>query len=172
MFSPAGGVERAADAASQAEVLVQFTEHGAALYRFCRFTLRRDADAEDVVQETFLKLVAHLHRGGDRANLRAWLFAVAANGCRDRLRWRSRWRPWSDRSHDRGVEPDDEAPDRAAAVAALDRLGPRDRLLLALRGQGLSYREIATASGIREQSVGKLLSRAVDRWKHACRGTS
>jgi DNA-directed RNA polymerase specialized sigma24 family protein len=43
-------------------------------------------------------------------------------------------------------------------------LPPRDRLLLLLRAQGLSYRDIAAAAGIRPTSVGRLLARAVDRW--------
>jgi len=44
------------------------------------------------------------------------------------------------------------------------RLPERDRLLLLLRAQGLSYREIADAARIRPASVGRLLARAVDRW--------
>ena len=42
-------------------------------------------------------------------------------------------------------------------------LAPRDRLLVALRAQGLSYQEIAGATGIRSASVGRLLARAIDR---------
>jgi DNA-directed RNA polymerase specialized sigma24 family protein len=49
----------------------------------------------------------------------------------------------------------------------LQSLGQRDRLLLALKAQGLSYAEIAHAAGIRQVSVGRLLARAVDRWKRA-----
>jgi len=46
----------------------------------------------------------------------------------------------------------------------MQRLPPRDRLLLALRGSGLSYRDIAAAARIRPSSVGRLLARAIDRW--------
>jgi DNA-directed RNA polymerase specialized sigma24 family protein len=46
-------------------------------------------------------------------------------------------------------------------------LEPRDRLLLALRAQGLSYREIASAAKLKPESVGRLLARAVDRWSAA-----
>lgn len=150
----------------RAVVLALFAEHGTGLYRFCRMACGAD-DAEDVVQESFLKLVVHLERGGDRSNLRAWLFAVAANGCRDRLRARRRWVPWTAEADRRIVDPEQDAPDHRAVAVALRTLGTRDRLLLGLRAQGLSYREIALASGVREQSVGKLLSRAIDRWKQA-----
>ena len=149
----------------QSEVLRLFGQHGAALYRFARATLRDASEAEDVVQETFLKLLQHLRGGGDRSNLRSWLFTVAANACRTRVRWRLRWIPWEPESDRRSVEPADEEPDRRKARLALRALPARDRLLLALRAQGLSYREIAEAAVIQEQSVGRLLARAVDRWK-------
>ena len=147
-----------------AEALRLFEEHGASLHRFCRATLARADEAEDVVQETFLKLLHHLENDRDRSNLRAWLFTVAANACRDRLRWRLRWLPWREELDTRIVEIVDDGPEKAAR-AALRALRPRDRLLLSLRAQGLSYREIASAAGIREASVGRLLARAIQRWK-------
>jgi len=157
----------------QAETLRLFQEHGPGLIRFCRGVLRHAGDAEDVVQETFLKLLDHLQHGGDRRNLKSWLFTVAANACRDRTRWRLRWLPWNAERDDRAVEPiDDEVrlkPDTTAvARRAFRALAPRDRLLLSLRAQGLSYKDIAVASGIREQSVGRLLARALDRWRKQC----
>lgn len=155
----------------QEETLRLFHEHGTPLFRFCRSVLRHDSDAEDVVQEAFLKLLHHLQHGGDRRNLKSWLFTVAANACRDRTRWRLRWLPWEAKRDDRPVDPAGETPDATdvgRARKAFRSLAPRDRLLLALRVQGLSYRDMAIASGIREQSVGRLLARALDRWrKHA-----
>jgi RNA polymerase sigma factor (sigma-70 family) len=157
----------------QAETLRLFQEHGTALYRFCRSVLRHTGDAEDVVQETFLKLLHHLQHDGDARNLKSWLFSVAANGCRDRTRWRLRWLPWTAERDDRTVDPievrltpDTTEADRARK--AFRALAPRDRLLLSLRAQGFSYKDIAAASGIRAQSVGRLLARAMDRWRKQC----
>ena len=160
----------------QDEVLRWFAEEGTSLYRFSRSLVRTREEAEDVVQETFLKLLRHLQHDGDRRNLRAWLFTVAANGCRDRIRGRWRWVPWTAESDARTVTPaearrDPEErrqavpADRAPAKRALAVLGHRDRLLLMLRGQGLSYADIGRAAGIRPVSVGRLLARAVERWK-------
>ncbi len=153
----------------QAETLRLFEEHGAALFRFCRSILRHTGDSEDVVQETFLKLLHHLQHGGDRRNLKSWLFTVAANACRDRTRWRLRWLPWTAERDDRAVEPEVRLkPDTELARTAFRALAHRDRLLLSLRAQGLSYKDIAVASGIRERSVGRLLARALDRWRKKC----
>ena len=141
-----------------------FDEHATGLYRFT-LTMLRDMDAaQDVVQETFLKLIAHIDRGGALPNARGWLFTVAAHGCRDRQRGLSRWLSWI---AERDVRPAREAPDAQdgadAVRAAIRTLPSRDRLLIALRAQGLSYREIADAARIRPASVGQLLARALDR---------
>jgi RNA polymerase sigma-70 factor (ECF subfamily) len=154
---------------AQAEVMRLFQEHGRSLFRFCRSTLKQTGDAEDAVQETFLKLLRHLQGDGDRRNLKSWLFTVAANACRDRMRRRLRWRPWTEESDDRTVDPFEPASDEIGrARKAFRALAPRDRLLLSLRAQGLSYKDMAVASGIREQSIGRLLARALDRWRKQC----
>jgi len=160
------------DAAREA-VLELFREHGAAIYRFASTLVRQRDDAEDVVQETFLKLLRHLQSGGSHVNLRGWLFTVAANASRDRLRRRLRWLPWTS-EREPAVDPRplaDEDGRMDTARRALAGLGARDRLLLTLRAQGLSYREIANASGIRPASVGRLLARALERWERECRRT-
>jgi RNA polymerase sigma-70 factor (ECF subfamily) len=154
-------------------VLAMFEEHGAAVYRFALVLLRHREDAEDVVQETFLKLLDHVRAGGADTNVRGWLFTVAANGCRDRMRRRARWIPWTP-ANETAVEPpalEDEEGRVKAARQALSQLSGRDRLLVALRAQGLSYREIAAAARVRPVSVGRLLARALERWERAYTST-
>ena len=165
----AGGMIDRAEPRQQ--VLRLFAENGPALYRFMLVLVRHHQDAEDVVQEAFLKLLRHLESGGAESNLRGWLFTVAANAGRDRLRSRRRWLPWGP-DHDPPVDPpavEDEDGRLAAARDAMRRLGERDRLLLGLRSQGLSYREIAAAARLNPASVGRLLARALKRWEMASR---
>jgi len=161
-------VETHSDPSHAAQEL--FRQHGAAVYRFALSLLRHHQDAEDVVQETFLKLLRHLASGERTENVHGWLFTVAANALRDRQRRRWRWVPWAE-DHEGTVEAPrlhDEDGRVTMLRDALQQLSPRDRLLLALRAQGLSYRDIATAAGIRASSVGCLLARAVDRCERAC----
>lgn len=146
-----------------------FETHGPAIYRFVVVLVRHHQDAEDVVQETFLKLLRHLDADGDTSNLRGWLFTVAAHAARDRQRGRARWTAWLP-VHDAAVPPPvlpDEDGRLKIARDTLRRLPERDRLLLALRAQGLSYRDIAAAAHLKPASVGRLLTRAVDRWETA-----
>jgi len=146
-----------------------FSQHGQAVYRFALVLVRHRQDAEDVLQETFMKLLQHLQAGGNADNLRGWLFTVAAHAARDRQRRRLRWLPWTasaEPSVDPPVLPDEDGRYRALRDS-LRGLSERDRLLLALRAQGLSYREIAIAAGIKDSSVGQSLARATGRWSRA-----
>lgn len=146
-----------------------FHEWGPGVYRFALGLVRHPQEAEDVLQETFLKLMRHLDAEEEEDNLRGWVFTVAANACRDRIRRRARWLPWTaetDLRVEPEARPDDDGRERAAR-AALERLSTRDRLLVTLRAQGLSYRDIAAATSLQPTSVGRLLARALDRWERA-----
>lgn len=159
-----------APAGHEQTFLELFQRHGDSLHRFCRSALHRREDAEDVVQETFLKLLKHLQSGGEQTNLRSWLFTVAANGCRDRHRSWRRWLPWEPSYVGLAAAADAQLEARLredAVTRAFARLSPRDRLLLALRAEGLSYKAMAGAVRVRPASVGQLLARALHRWQRA-----
>jgi RNA polymerase sigma-70 factor (ECF subfamily) len=167
-------VDTSAGCSDADEVLLLFRAHGDALYRLARVMVREASEAEDVVQDAFVRLLAHLSANGDRSNIKSWLFTVTANLCRDRLRRRLRWLPWVP-AYDRllQAQPELDARDpQDVFVAAMRGLAPRDRLLLMLKAQGLSYRAISAAAGVREASVGRLLARALARWQKAREATS
>jgi len=50
--------------------------------------LREEAEAMDLVQDTFLKAYTRLELFRPESNFRAWVFRIAVNGCLDRLRRR------------------------------------------------------------------------------------
>jgi RNA polymerase sigma factor (sigma-70 family) len=154
------------EAAPSAEGIVTglFDRHAAGLYRLAFAMLREPDLAQDVVQDTFVRLITHVEAGRPLPNPRGWLYTVAAHGCRDRQRGLRRWLPWIP-ALDRRPAPEatDDIDGRAAVLRAIRALTPRDRLLVALRAQGLSYQDIAQAAGIRPASVGRLLARALDR---------
>ena len=103
-----------------------------------------------------------MHRGA-LPNARGWLYTVAAHACRDRQRRIGRWLPWmAERDTRRAADSPDLRDGPLAVLDAIRSLTPRDRLLIALRSQVLSYQEIGEAAGIRYTSVGTLLARALD----------
>lgn len=141
-----------------------FDEHANGLFRLAFAMLHDVSAAQDVVQDSFLKLIAHIDGGGGLTNARGWLYTVAAHGCRDRQRGLARWLPWiAERDRRQAGDAPDLRDAADAVLRAIRSLPTRDRLLIALRAQGLSYREIGEATGIRPTSVGQLLARALDR---------
>ena len=134
-----------------------------------RFTGDADA-AADIVQDSFLRLLEH---DLPRDEVRPWIFVVATNLARDRIRKRERRRrllvanPEPGRTADTPQE-DLERQERIASVRrALNRLSERDRQMLLMREEGFRYKEIAAAVGVRSTSVGALVARALKRFSAA-----
>ncbi len=141
-----------------------FHAHADGVFRLAMLMLGRAPAAEDVVQEAFLRLLRHAAAGRPLPNARGWLYTVAAHLCRDEQRRARRWLPWLP---GRDVRQSSDRADTADALEpmalAMRKLSPRDRLLVALRAEGSSYAEIASAAGLRPASVGRLVSRALER---------
>ncbi len=131
-------------------------------------------DAEDAMQETFIKAIKNLHRFRGDSNLATWLYRVATNTCRDIQRKR-RWK-WFSLDTNEGQHMLEEntdshpAPDRdlanseakAALHKAMQKLSINERQVFVLRQfQELSVRDTAEVLGIAEGSVKTLLFRAM-----------
>ena len=70
-------------------------QYGDMLYRLCLIILRSESDAEDAVQDTFIRLFRRAPEFESSEHRKAWLIRVATNRCRDMLRFRAR-HPLSD----------------------------------------------------------------------------
>lgn len=64
--------------------------YGDVLYRICFTMLKRRSDAEDAVQDTFIRYMQSVRQFESEQHRRAWLITVAGNRCRDMLRFRFR----------------------------------------------------------------------------------
>lgn len=65
--------------------------YGNSLYRLCYVMLNNEKDAEDAVQDTFIKYIEKSPSFADSEHEKAWLITVAQNRCRDMLRQRKRY---------------------------------------------------------------------------------
>src|SRR5712691_4695651 len=63
-----------------------FERYAPALLRFTDRMLSDRSAAEEVTQEVFVKVISRAHQYDGRAGVASWLFAIAANACRDRRR--------------------------------------------------------------------------------------
>src|ERR1700722_5714810 len=75
---------------SRTELEVSFAEHRRALEGFCYRMLASPFDAEDAVQEVFIRAWRGHPRFEGRASLCSWLYKIATNVCLDMLAGRNR----------------------------------------------------------------------------------
>jgi len=143
------------------------------LLRYCTRILRDADGAQDVVQDTFLRL---FRTWKDELRpcplMSSWLYRVAHNCAVDRIRWRSR----RDLIHTRHAaeQPDSLAPDCGAsshvsddaqqAVRALHALSLREQQLVILKVfEEKSYKEIGEITGLTVTNVGYILHFAMKK---------
>jgi RNA polymerase sigma-70 factor (ECF subfamily) len=137
-----------------------YDKYSSAVYRAAFAYCRNAADAEDIVQETFIKRFrTDIDFPDDKAE-KAWLMKVAANKCRDMLR-SARYR------HFYSSVPLDEAelvyetPEESAVYHAVMELPPKYRLVIHLYYyEGYSVAETAKITGRSETAVQTQLYRA------------
>lgn len=64
--------------------------HGERLFHYLVRQLRNEGDAEDLAQETFVRVYQNRARFDQKAKFTAWLYTIATNLVRDRFRWQAR----------------------------------------------------------------------------------
>lgn len=136
------------------------------LYRAALAILGDPQEAEDVVQDTFLRLWEKAPIFESPAHERAWLLKVAVNGCKSRLRapWRRRTAPLLDSYP--AADPEEQA-----LMEVIQSLPPKDRTVLHLYYyEGYQTAEIAAMTGWREGTVRSRLARARDRLRELLKG--
>ena len=145
--------------------------HSRAIFRVAWRMTGNEHDADDVVQETFLRAYRQIDNFEERANFSTWLHRIAINCSLDLLRARGR--------HEKqyGGDPDSvdlrsEAPepDRLAlsgelqqhVAAAMQRLSDNERTAFVLRHfEGMPVEEIGRTLGIQVNAAKHTIFRAV-----------
>ena len=163
--------ERARDGdVSAFEELV--TRYQGIAFRVAWLVVRNRGDAEDAVQDAFVKAYAAMPRFRPDAPFRPWILRIVANEARNRGRSSRRreglaLRVAAAEAVDVAPSPEGAALDRAdaeALVAALDRIPERDRIVVAYRFLfEMNEAETAEALGVRPGTVKSRLSRALVR---------
>jgi RNA polymerase sigma-70 factor (ECF subfamily) len=157
--------------------------HLSAAYNLARYLTRNASDADDVVQEAFLRALKYFggFRGGEAAEGRAWLLSIVRNTA---YTWQRRRRvdvaaiEFDEALHSEATA--DEHPHaalertsaRETLAETLGRLPPAFREILVLRElEGLSYKEISEVVGVPVGTIMSRLSRARKRLQEALIGS-
>jgi RNA polymerase sigma-70 factor, ECF subfamily len=154
-------------------VMELYDAYSPQLYKYIRGLGIARAEAEDTVQEVFLRLATHLIDGGDCRNLRAWVFQVAHNLSMDVHREVRRDQTAAGDLGGMVAERSDPDSDPEAIYlqketmqrvgAALTELTPKQRDGVLMRAQGLRYLEIASVLKVSESRAIYLVKRALMR---------
>jgi len=178
------------DAAVVAQVLagdsgafrVLVERHSRPVFRLAFRLTGNQQDAEDVVQETFLRAFGRLNRFEARAGFGTWLHRIAVNCAMDVLRKRPRAHllaSLDDQASAGAADTPDEGaigPERRAESAeirrslnqALDVLTPAERAAFVLRHfEGRSLEEIGRELGLRTSATKHSIFRAVQKMRRA-----
>lgn len=145
-----------------------FTLHHRTVFRAARSVVSDAALAEDVTQETFLRLYKNLDSITDEEMLRPWLIRVAINVAKNTIRTNIRANTRDEnyvkdtgKSAVASVEVDYEEYSSVNEIhKALNKVKEPLRSCLILKQQGLSYREIATSLELNKSSIGTYVARA------------
>jgi RNA polymerase sigma-70 factor (ECF subfamily) len=153
--------------------------HLDAAYNLARWLMRNEQDAQDAVQEAYLRAFRFFQsfRGGDG---RAWLMKIVRNSC---YTWLQINRPLQDAAEfdENLFPPAAHVPNPEEVVlqndsglrlrTAIEELPPNFREVLILRElEGMSYKEIAHITGMPSGTVMSTLSRARHRLRQALTG--
>lgn len=145
-------------------------QYASSLYRVAYSVLRNQADAEDAVQEAFVRVLRHRDSLGEVRDHRVWLIRIVWNIVLDRKR-RAKTRPETDDVSElarvlpsTGLSAEEiaaAAQHHAHVLGCVDRLPAKERQVLVLSAfEELNSVEIAGVLGITESSVRSRLFRA------------
>lgn len=132
------------------------------VYRTALHALGSPQDADDAVQEVFLRLFRYKEPFAGEEHLRRWLLRVTVNCCRDMLKspWRKRRVSWEEAPE----IPVFDRPEQAALYQEVMALPEKYRTALYLfYYEELSVREIGALLGVGESTVTTRLARARQR---------
>jgi RNA polymerase sigma-70 factor, ECF subfamily len=146
-----------------------YDRHFSGIYRYCYRRTRHQADAEDLTEQVFLKMVDSIERYRPRGlAFSSWLYRIAHNLLVDRYRRSGRdAMALSDELPDRGPHADPAAllqhsEDRRRLLHAIQRLTPEQQQVITMRFiDGLEIEEIARLTGRRSGAIHSMQHRAL-----------
>lgn len=192
---PAGLTGREADAVAASAVKAAQAEgrHAEARERYAELVgrhqrrasriafhyMRDAAEADEAVQDAFVKAYSHLASFREELPFEVWFTRILINGCLDRIKARTRRERWiapmpegpggerdfAERTPGRGPSPEDQllARERRKELAeALAKLPERQRSVFMLSHyEGCTSREVSALTGLNESTVRVHLFRAI-----------
>jgi len=134
------------------------------LFRVAMKMVGNSDSARDIVHDVFVQFYNRETEGHLILYPSSWLYRVVINKCMDFHKHAAKFQTIMLSDHESADDTDDLKEHRITMVqAALSSLNPHERALMVLYSEGMSYKEIAESTGMRFSSVGKTLSRTLEK---------
>lgn len=152
------------------EFTIRFMSLGDSLYRVAWYMLESESDAQDAVQDLFVKLWKNKENLDGINNPKAYCIMLLKNQCIDRIR-QARHRQAAELDESIASECDISADinrreELDRVLKAVERLPDRERQVLKMRTiEGLSYEEMAEKTGMNNLTLRVVLSQARKKLK-------
>lgn len=147
--------------------MIVFTEiykqHYKAVYRLAYKILNNKENAADISQEVFLSLYNQLNQKREIRNISSWLYKVTSNQC---MSFFNKNKTINEQLNDKELSTETQTGRNPEISKALKKMKVQDKILLTLYSEDFSYKEIAEITGIKFTSIGKTLSRALNKLKN------
>ena len=135
-------------------------EYGNSLYRLCTVMLKNREDAQDAVQECFLRYITKAPDFNDNGHEKAWLIRVSTNVCKDMLR-RRKYESFLALDEIKNLSTSE---DNAQILGLLVSLDEKYRIIIHLHYvEGYSADEISSMLGISSAAVRKRMQRGREK---------
>ena len=137
------------------------------LYSLSVKIIRDKTLAKDIVQDTFISFFKSINKSKEIKYPKTWLYRVTLNKCFDLLKQQKIMGLSSitdDIVDNNTVEPNIER--KSIINDALSKLKSKNKLLVILYSEGLSYKEMSELTDIKLSSIGKTLSRTLSTLKN------
>lgn len=135
------------------------------LFRIAFKMLKATEDAKDVVQDVFTAYYFAMNNEKVIRDTKNWLVRSTINKGIDYKRKMARTITMENPLPDTNENPHDETSD---ILNAIDHLNEKEQTFIVLYSEGYSYKEIAEITGRNYHSIGKTLSRILDKIKNMC----
>ena len=132
-----------------------------------------EGEADEILQETFLRAYQHVQKGGEDSNLRGWVFRVAHNLAVNQYKRQQCFTEFVKAEGYSATAITDPSPNAEEMLlrkerwqrigTALRSLSPQEMQCIQLRAEGFRYREIADIVGIGISTVADSLRRALTK---------
>nr|WP_281420238.1 RNA polymerase sigma factor [Tissierella simiarum] len=136
--------------------------YGNRLIKTCYLMLKDEKDAEDIVQETFIKVFSHINSFKGASSLYTWIYRIAINLCKDRLKTKREYLPYEE-----WIETEDSVEEIVLLSIDIDNLRKAlwslspiyNEVLILFYFEELSIKEIGEILDEKEGTVKSKLSR-------------